>query len=323
MPRVLIVDKKSSYQAGMIRLLEKNGHNTVVATTLEDAIHSMRQEPIPIAVLGSEFDGLQAADVIPALKAENLKLVIVLVADDLTPSSERRIRQAGIFYHALRPSRREDTREILQAVNCAVDSLKPKSLPPAEQGPDQLLKTSTPLNAKGVRHENEKTAIRNNDLSTSFRNPCAGSTSGSRRSQRHSGLGISRFLRINRHGSTRASAVDDVRHAQRTCDFQEQGSGSDDQVITRPLLQLIIMEVVMTRWIILGGAVVLASGLTTLATFVPEFFHGFNGIVIWMFLGFCSIIVVAQLWSAVNALLVLTQKPFAQVIEQLVRGGKS
>ena len=79
----------------------------------------------------------------------------------------------------------------------------------------------------------------------------------------------------------------------------------------------------MTRWIILGGAVLLAAGLTTLAALAPELFHGFSGIVIWMFLGFCSIIVVAQLLSALRALLELTKKPFAQKSEQLVKGGKS
>jgi hypothetical protein len=79
----------------------------------------------------------------------------------------------------------------------------------------------------------------------------------------------------------------------------------------------------MTRWIILGGALVRATGLVALAVLVPELFQGFSGIVIWMFLGFCSIIVVAQLFSAARALLALTQKPFAQKIEQPVRGGES
>ena len=79
----------------------------------------------------------------------------------------------------------------------------------------------------------------------------------------------------------------------------------------------------MTRWIILGGAVILAAGLTALAALVPETFHGFSGIVIWLFLGFCSIIVVAQLFSAFGALLELSKKPFAQKSEQLVKGGKS
>lgn len=79
----------------------------------------------------------------------------------------------------------------------------------------------------------------------------------------------------------------------------------------------------MTRWIILGGAVVLTSVLTAVAVLVPDLFRGFSGIVIWVFLGFCSIIVVAQLLAAVRSLLDLARKPFAQRSEQMTRGEKS
>ena len=58
----------------------------------------------------------------------------------------------------------------------------------------------------------------------------------------------------------------------------------------------------MTRWFILGGAALLAVVLPVVAAIVPAAFTGFSGMVIWMFLGFCSIIVVAQLGAAVRAL---------------------
>lgn len=79
----------------------------------------------------------------------------------------------------------------------------------------------------------------------------------------------------------------------------------------------------MTRWIILGGAVVLASGLAVLAAWVPALFHGWSGLVIRMFLGFCSIIVVAQFISALRDLARRLPKPFVQRSARLVRGEPS
>jgi CheY-like chemotaxis protein len=323
MPNVLVADTGSEYQAGMIHQLAKCGYTPILVTSVRTALRTLGQEAIQVAVLGAEFEGVQAADLIPLLKIENRNLAIVLVADDPAPQLARRIRQAGIFYHALRPSDPEDTGEILQAVKCAVTRLNQSGLNFAGQDSRQENKSSTIQMTKGEHHENEKPSSRNNFLSVDLGNTVPGRSSCPGGSQRFGGLGISRLLRINRHGATCSGDVTPDRHGQRTGDWQEQNPESISQVIARPLLQLIITEVIMTRWIILGGAVVFASGLTALAALVPELFHGFSGIVIWMFLGFCSIIVVAQLFSAVRALLALTQKPFAQKIEQLVRGGKS
>lgn len=78
----------------------------------------------------------------------------------------------------------------------------------------------------------------------------------------------------------------------------------------------------MTRWIILGGAVLLAAVVTAAAALTPAVFQGLSGIVIWMFLGFCSIIVVAQLFSAIRALLDLMRKPLARKAGQHADGGE-
>jgi CheY-like chemotaxis protein len=319
MYRVLIADAKTDYQVGIARLLEENGYPTLIATGMQDALEQLRQERIQVVVLGAEFDGRQAADLIPQLKNGNRHLAILLVADDQVPQLARRIRQAGIFYHALYPSRPEDGSEILQAVKCAFASLNQNAQALSGQGRG----SSTFPNEKGEHHENAKTASRNDSLSASFVNAGPGGSGGARRSQRPGGLGLSRLLRLNRDRAAGAGNSAFDRDDQGAAPLEEQIAESVSQIIARPVLQLILREVIMTRWIILGGAVILAAGLTALAALVPETFHGFSGIVIWLFLGFCSIIVVAQLLSAFSALLELSKKPFAQKSEQLVKGGKS
>jgi hypothetical protein len=60
-----------------------------------------------------------AADLIPVLKRCDRNLTIILVSDEKSLPAVRKIRQEGIFYHALRPVRVEDREEIRLAVECA------------------------------------------------------------------------------------------------------------------------------------------------------------------------------------------------------------
>lgn len=87
-----------------------------------------------------------------------------------------------------------------------------------------------------------------------------------------------------------------------------------------------LMEVKMTKWIILGGAALLAAGLSALNALYPAALQGFSGLVIWFFLGFCGIIVVAQVVAAVQALLALGRRQAQQVArepaEQTLKGGQ-
>jgi hypothetical protein len=69
-----------------------------------------------------------------------------------------------------------------------------------------------------------------------------------------------------------------------------------------------MMEVKMTKWIILGGAVLLALGMGVLFSLFPAAFEGGSGLMIWFFLGYCGIIVVAQVFAASRALYALARR---------------
>jgi len=60
---------------------------------------------------------------VPLLKRCNRKLTIVLIADDTPLPLIRKVREEGIFYHALRPTEPEGEEEIRQVVKCAVENL--------------------------------------------------------------------------------------------------------------------------------------------------------------------------------------------------------
>lgn len=81
----------------------------------------------------------------------------------------------------------------------------------------------------------------------------------------------------------------------------------------------------MTKWIILSGALLLGLCLSALFSLYPAAFEGVSGLAIWFFLGFCSIIVVAQSFAAVRALVDLARRqadaPRVQA-KQPMKGGE-
>lgn len=64
----------------------------------------------------------------------------------------------------------------------------------------------------------------------------------------------------------------------------------------------------MTRWIILSGSLLLGLALFAMVGWYPSALDGFGGLVIWMFLGYCAIIVVAQVCTAVGDLTSLARR---------------
>lgn len=54
--------------------------------------------------------------------------------------------------------------------------------------------------------------------------------------------------------------------------------------------------------VICTGTLILLLGIATTATAAPEVLTGVSGIVIWIFLGYCALIVIAQLFAAMMAL---------------------
>lgn len=75
-----------------------------------------------VVLLGSELEGRKAADLVPLLKRCRPALSIILVTGGAAPAVLRRLRQEGIFYHALQPADDADAAEIREVVRCAFAS---------------------------------------------------------------------------------------------------------------------------------------------------------------------------------------------------------
>ena len=121
---LLIADKDLDCRKQMAELFIEAGYNVIVTNSAANALAGILKKDAQVVLLGSEFDELSAADLIPLLKQCNRKLTIILISADTSLPLIRKMRSEGIFYHALKPVNGEDKEEIREAVKCAFESLR-------------------------------------------------------------------------------------------------------------------------------------------------------------------------------------------------------
>ena len=123
MLELLIADKDRGTRRRMANLLIEAGYDVMVTNSAMKTIDGVRKKRAQVVLLGSELGEFTFVELVPLLKRCNRKLTIVLIADDTPLSLIRKVREEGIFYHALRPAEPEDEEEIRQVVKCAVENL--------------------------------------------------------------------------------------------------------------------------------------------------------------------------------------------------------
>lgn len=121
---LLIADKDVDCRKQMAELFIEAGYNVIVTNSAANALDGILKKTAQVVLLGSGFDDLTAADLIPLLKRCNRKLSIILLTDDASLPLIRKLRSEGIFYHALKPVNGEDREEIRQVVQCAFQKFR-------------------------------------------------------------------------------------------------------------------------------------------------------------------------------------------------------
>lgn len=121
---ILIADQDLECRKQMAELFTEAGYNVIVTNSAANAIHGILKKTAQVVLLGTKFDELAAADLIPLLKQCNRNLTIILVAENPSLPMIRKLRSEGIFYHALKPANAEDREELRQAVQCAFENLR-------------------------------------------------------------------------------------------------------------------------------------------------------------------------------------------------------
>lgn len=126
MQGLLIVDEDMDCRKQMAEMFIESGYNVTVTSSVANALYGILKKTAQVVLLGTKFDELTAADLIPLLKQCNRNLTIILIAADTTLPLIRKLRSEGIFYHALKPIDAADREELRQAVDCAFEYLRVK-----------------------------------------------------------------------------------------------------------------------------------------------------------------------------------------------------
>jgi DNA-binding NtrC family response regulator len=126
MQGLLIAVQDIDCRKQMAHMLVEAGYNVIITNSTADAVDGILKNSAQVVLLGSTFDELSAAELIPLLKQCNRRLNIILVSTDTSLPLMRKLRSEGIFYHALSPVDGEDKDEIHKAVQCAFEHLRQK-----------------------------------------------------------------------------------------------------------------------------------------------------------------------------------------------------
>ena len=119
MQLLLIADRDEETRKQIAGYFSGSEYSVIEANSVDVVLRDVLKREAKVILLGSEFDGLSAMEIIPLLKKCNRDLTIILVSNEESPALVRRFRKEGIFYHALKPVDGNDREEIKQVVQCA------------------------------------------------------------------------------------------------------------------------------------------------------------------------------------------------------------
>jgi DNA-binding NtrC family response regulator len=118
--KILIVDKDPQARQQLADFFLESNYQVETSGSAAYLVAHIIQRHQPIILLGSHYEErISAAEVVSLLRGINRDLSIILISDEKSPEMLRRIREKGIFYHALRPTNAEDNEELRSVVDCA------------------------------------------------------------------------------------------------------------------------------------------------------------------------------------------------------------
>jgi DNA-binding NtrC family response regulator len=122
---VLIAYQDDLWARSLTTLFHDRGYNVETARMLGEMIRKVRNDKTHVLLLDDEIEGMKACDIVPLLKQINPRVQVILISSEESLSVARRLRGAGIFYHAMKPI---DSEEIRSAVECAFEKIERENM---------------------------------------------------------------------------------------------------------------------------------------------------------------------------------------------------
>ena len=122
---ILIVYQDDLWGRSLSTFFHGRGYRVETAKIVSEIIRKVRNGNIDVVLLDEEIEGVKACDLVPLFKKINDKIQVIVVSSDVPLRLARRLREAGIFYQAMKPV---DLEEIKSAVECAFGKIERESL---------------------------------------------------------------------------------------------------------------------------------------------------------------------------------------------------
>lgn len=124
--KILIADKDSANRKQLVGLFENCHYDIETTASAAYAIAKIVQKNEPIVILGDSFEEkIASADVVALMRKWNKSLRIILVSDDSSLDSLRRLQEDGAFYHALKPHSKEENEALRVTVKRVAEAFHP------------------------------------------------------------------------------------------------------------------------------------------------------------------------------------------------------
>ena len=121
---ILIAYADEQRDRSLRTFFEDLGFHVEESRTVSEIIRKVRKGDVQVILLDDEVDGVKAYDLVPLLKT-NPRVQVIVISSEESLRVVRRLRGAGIFYHAMKPV---DLEEIRSAVECAFEKIERESL---------------------------------------------------------------------------------------------------------------------------------------------------------------------------------------------------
>ena len=119
--RILVAYQDDHVAQSVLTYFQDAGYRVDAATMVSDVLRKVKGGAIEVVLMDDELEGIRAYDLVPVLKGMNGGVQVIVVSSEERLGFVRRLRGAGIFYHAMKPV---DLEELKSAVECAFEKVE-------------------------------------------------------------------------------------------------------------------------------------------------------------------------------------------------------
>jgi DNA-binding NtrC family response regulator len=118
---ILMAYQDDSWVKPLSTLFAEMGYRIETSRVVSEAIREVRSRDMQVILLDDQMEEIKAYDLAPLFKRLNTKAQIIVISSDGSVGLAKRLREAGIFYQAMKPV---DLEEIRSAVACAFEKIE-------------------------------------------------------------------------------------------------------------------------------------------------------------------------------------------------------